>query len=303
MLAEVGGKIYFMSYSAAILDTRALFSSPLLRHRKASASSSTPGRNDPDTAVRIKPGPARPNDFALIIGIDRYRGVPQASYAERDAALFRKYAVATLGVPEKNAVLLSGDRARLSDITNHIEAWLPKVSRPGSRVYFYFSGHGAPDPAKGNSYLIPWDGDPSFLISSAYSVQRLYSKLEELNAREVVVALDACFSGIWSRSIIAPGLRPLVRTVETPLMDKSKLSVLTAARSDEVAGSIDERGHGLFTYYVLKGLQGEASDSSGRLTLGGLHSFVQKKVQSEARRQNRDQTPQIFSSTPGLILR
>lgn len=248
--------------------------------------------------------PKKPNDFALIIGIDKYRSIPAADFAERDAAVFRRYAVSILGVPEKNAILLTGDRARRADIAKYLDEWLPRNVETNSRVYFYFSGHGAPEPTKGVSYLVPWDGDPEFLQSSGYSIAQLYRSLETLKAKEILVSLDACFSGEGGRSVIAKGLRPLVTVVDAPLSERSKLSVLTAARSDEVAGSEASQGHGLFTYFLLKGLKGEAdADKAGHITLARLHAYIQKSVQGVARRNNRDQTPQVYSSSMGMILR
>ena len=63
------------------------------------------------------------------------------------------------------------------------------------RNLVYLSGHGAPDPKSGAAYIVPWDGDPNFLETTAYPVSRLYQKLGALKAREIVVALDSCFSG------------------------------------------------------------------------------------------------------------
>jgi N-acetylneuraminic acid mutarotase len=252
----------------------------------------------------LTPVKERPNDFAVIIGIEKYGNVAPADYAENDARLFKKYAVALLGIPEKNAILLTGNGARLADITKYVEEWLPRNATPESRVYFFYSGHGAPDPQKGGSYLVPWDGDPAYLASSGYAMRKLYDKLESLRAKDVVVFLDACFSGEGSRSVMARGLRPLVILTDTPVTPRSKLSILTAARVDEVAGGIEDQGHGMFTYYLLRGIRGDAAVApSGRVSLGRLHDYIQKNVQRDARRQNRDQTPQMFSASAGLMLR
>lgn len=268
---------------------------------KAEAAADHP-TSDVDT-VNGKKSP-RPQDFALIVGIETYRTVLPADFSERDAVSFKNYAVSMLGVPEENAILLLGDRARRADIAKYLEEWLPRNIGPDSRVYFYFSGHGAPDPLKGTSYLVPWDGDPSFLASSGYPIAKLYANLEALKAKEIFVALDACFSGDGGRSVIAKGLRPLVHVVDTPVPTQSKLSVLTAARSDETAGSEENQRHGLFTYYFLKGLKGDADiDGAKPITLSRLHMYIQENVRRAARRQNRDQTPQVYSSSMGLIVR
>lgn len=243
----------------------------------------------------------RSSDFAVVVGIQKYRGVMEADYAERDAAIFKQYAQSVLGVPNENIILLLNQQASQADLTKYLEEWLPRNVTKTSRVIFYFSGHGAPDPEGGNSYLVPWDGDPSYLKTKAYSVARLYSGLASLRAKEVVVLLDACFSGTGPRSLLSKGLRPLVAAVQTPLPRGGKLAVLTAASSNEVAGTFEEQGHGLFTYFVLKGLKGQAG-ADGHLALDGLYRYVNDNVSTAARRQNREQTPQMFSVNPQLKL-
>lgn len=235
------------------------------------------------------------NDFALIVGVDRYQALPEAKYAERDAEAFKRYAIKSLGVPEENAILLTGARATRTGLAKYIEEWLPRNVNASSRVWFYYSGHGAPDPADGSAYLVPWDGDPSFLKSSGYALSTLYAKLGATKAAEVVVILDSCFSGAGDRSLIASGSRPLVNVnVATPA--SGKISVLSASASTETAGALDAQRHGLFTYYFLKGLGGEAVDAQGRVTLGAMRGYLSANVEREAHRQNREQTPQASGS-------
>lgn len=244
-------------------------------------------------------GAAHPDDFALVIGVDKYQNLPAARYAERDASAFKTYAVRSLGVPEENAILLTGARATKTGIEKYVEEWLPKNVSPSSRVYVYFSGHGSPDPSNGTAYLLPWDGDASFLQTSAYPVPRLYDELSKLKAKEIVVALDSCFSGAGGRSVIAKNARPLVNVRETQV--PAHVSVLTAASGGQIAGGLDDQGHGLFTYYLLKGLKGGAA-RDGHVSLADLHDFVSRGVERAARRQNREQTPQLKSSSADLLL-
>ncbi|MBI5882418.1 MAG: caspase family protein [Elusimicrobia bacterium] len=263
----------------------------------AAPAESTQVSSDVDDAAR--PGPRKPDDYALIIGIDKYQALPAAQYGERDAAAFKKHAQKTLGVPEENTIFLTGSRATKTGIERYIEEWLPRNVGEDSRVYFYYSGHGSPDPQKGTAYIIPWDGDASYLQTSAYPVPRLYERLAGLKAREVVVLLDSCFSGAGGRSVIAKGARPLVPVAEAVVPEK--LAVLTAASSDQIAGGLDEQGHGMFTYFLLKGLQG-AAGKDGHLSLAELHSYIKENVLRSARRQNREQTPGLFSSRRELSL-
>ena len=234
--------------------------------------------------------PERPEDFAVVVGISKYSDLPEAAHAERDAEAVKDHLIAA-GFPSRNVVLLSGEKASRSAIEKFVETWLPRNAGPGSRVAFYFSGHGAPDPVKGDAYLVPWDGDPGFLENTAYPLARLYAKLGALPAREVLVALDACFSGTGGRSVLAKGARPLVARAGAAARPE-KLTVLAAASGDEIASTAEDQGHGLFTYHLLTALN--AAGGAGRpLGARGAHAELMTKVQDAARRQNRSQTPTV----------
>lgn len=104
--------------------------------------------------------------------------------------------------------------ATKSAIEKTIEAWLKNKTKSDSRVFIYYSGHGAPEAKTGDAYIIPFDRDPNYLEVTGYPLKRLYDNLGKLQAKEVVVALDACFSGSGGRSVLAEGARPLVMFTE-----------------------------------------------------------------------------------------
>lgn len=245
--------------------------------------------------------PERPQDFALVIGIEEYSALPAASYAERDAEVFKNHLIAQ-GLPVRNVVQLTGSKATKTGLTKYLEEWLPRNVTPESRVYFYFSGHGAPDVATQQSYLVPWDGDANFLDSTAYPIKRLYQKLGDLKAKEVVVAMDACFSGSGGRSVLAKGARPLVTKVDAGMQPPDKLVVFSAADATEITSALDDEGHGIFTYYFLKGIGGAAKDPSGRVTARGLFEYLRPKVADAARRQNREQSSVLKAADPDVEL-
>lgn len=259
--------------------------------------SASKGQREPVPAVTIvsdvdKPAyriSERKNDFAIVVGIGRYLEIPDAQFAERDAEAVKNHLLA-MGLPSRNVVHLSGERAGYKAIEKFVETWLPKNTDEQSRVYFYFSGHGSPDPQTGKAYLLPYDSDPSFLENTGYPISRLYSKLNALPAQEVIVILDACFSGAGGRSVLAKGARPLVLTSDKATIPE-RLTVFAAAEGDQITSTLEEQGHGTFTYYFLKGVGGEARNAAGAVTAKGLYSYLKPKVQDAARRQNRSQNP------------
>ncbi len=230
--------------------------------------------------------PVRPRAHAIVIGIERYReGLPKADFAARDAKLAAEYFKRVLGVPAENLALLIDDRATNVDFQKYFERWLPNRVKEGDEVFVYFSGHGSPNPAKGDAYLVPYDGDPTYIEQTGYSVKRMYEHLAKLPAKRVVVAMDSCFSGAGGRSVIAKGARPLVslQSAEVP----PNITVLSASAGDQISNSYQEKGHGLFTYYFLKGLKDKGADFKA------VYGYLKPEVSRIAREQyNADQDPQ-----------
>ena len=253
------------------------------------------GRSHAPIAVRRNDEPAadvdspsrrsaeRPDDFALVIGIEKYSRIPEARFAENDADAVKRHLLA-LGYPERNIILLKGGQATRGAVQGYVEEWLPKNVTSRSRVVVYFSGHGSPDPKNGDAYLVPWDGDAMFLKSTAYPLKTLYAALGRLGAKHVIVALDSCFSGAGGRSVLVAGARPLVSRIEETDAPSS-VTVLSAASGDEITGTLEDRHHGAFTYFLLK------SFNDGKRTARSAYDELKPRVQDEAHRQNREQTP------------
>ena len=229
--------------------------------------------------------------YALVIGVEHYApGIPPAEFADHDAKAVYSYFLA-LGIPSTHIRRLNDETATKSRIQAAL-TWLGRNTGPGSTVYIYYSGHGAPD-SHGSAYLVPSDGDPSDLHDTGYALGRFYERLGSLKARRIVVALDACFTGQGKRSILGNGVRPLVTHLRSgDLPASGKIIVLTAAKSDQEAGVIRKEGHGLFTYYFLRGLDGKAVEN-GHVTVGGLYRYVKHRVRKVANLDNRSQTPEL----------
>lgn len=255
-------------------------------------SSAEVSRSDIDTPSYA--APENPRNFALIVSIEKYSAIPDAQFAERDAVAVRKHLLA-LGYPERNILYLTGQQASRATLAMNVESWLPRNVKEDSTVFVYYSGHGAPDSKSGEAYLLPWDGNPQSLEFTAYPLKRLYEKLNALKANKIVVALDACFSGAGGRSVLPLGTRPLITKIEPASESVGKLVVFAASGGDEITGTDQGQGHGLFTYHFLKGL----SASRGDATIKGLFDYLLPKVQDGARRTNRDQTPQLLPSDLG----
>jgi hypothetical protein len=225
----------------------------------------------------------RKSDFAVVIGIENYRSLPKSDYSGNDAALVTAYLKA-LGFPERNIDFISDARATKTDMEKSLEAWLPNQARKESTIFVYYSGHGAPEPATGEAYIVPYDGDPNYLTVTGYPLKRLYAQLGRLEAKEIIVVLDSCFSGSGGRSVLAKGARPLVMMAATETLP-SNMAVLTATQGSQISTSSPEKGHGVFTYYFLKALK------DGKRDLSEIYDTIKPQVEDAAKRLNVRQSP------------
>ncbi len=247
----------------------------------------------------LSQGAPQRNAYALIVGIEKYRDVEaKATGARADAEGFAALAKRTLGAPEENIRLALGNHATKVDIEKHID-WLVANVPDKGRIYFYFSGHGAPDASKGTPYLLPYDGDPSALDRTALVLAQVLDALNRSKAADTVAFIDACFSGSGGRSVLPKGARPLVRVKKSRKV--ARVALFSAVSDAQISGPSADGKSGLFTHYLMRGLGNAAADvdGDGQVTLDELSTWVTPRVEREARKQNRKQKPNLTAPSGG----
>ena len=270
-------------------------SQPTMPVLKPSQEASPAIKSDVDDLPVMK-AKANKNAYAIVIGIEQYRQkLPKADYAVSDAKLVSEYLSRVMGYQEENIVTLTNENATKGDLEKYFDQWLKNVVDKNGTVFVYYSGHGAPNAATGDAYLVPYDGDPAFIEQTGYSLKRLYENLAKLPAKNIIVALDSCFSGAGGKSVSAKGSRALVRVEKTSALN---IAVLTASLDNQISSSYEDKGHGVFTYFLLKGVKemlGE--DKNSKLELGELYNYIKPQVERTSRRlYNNEQTPQLITA-------
>lgn len=231
------------------------------------------------------------NTFAVIIANEHYQDVASVPYANNDGAIFAEYCKKCLGLPATNVHLVKN--ATLNNMKREIN-WLKQVSdayKGSAKIIIYYAGHGIPDETTRDAYLLPVDGLGTD-VTTGYSLQALYATLGDLHAKSITVFLDACFSGsMRDGSMIASARGVAIKAKSSA--PKGNMVVFSAASGDETAYPYKEKGHGLFTYYLLKKMQ----LSKGSLSLGELQNYISGEVAKRSIVVNgKSQTPTVLSS-------
>ena len=230
--------------------------------------------------------------FVVIIGNEFYKEVSKVSYAQNDAKIFAEYCQKTLGVSSKNirnyqnatyAMMLSA----IKDMKSISEAYNGDVN-----FIFYYCGHGVPNEKTHDAYLLPIDANPSD-IETCYPISRLYTELGKMSANRITVFMDACFSGAQRGEGMLVEARGVAIKAKTSV-PQGNMVVFSAASGDETAYPYKEKGHGMFTYFLLKKL----NETKGNVTLGELGDYITTQVKQQSIVVNRkSQTPTVVPSS------
>ena len=245
-----------------------------------------------DVDIPPRTNMSNPEALGVVIGVENYQYLPDATYAYNDAEVFREYLVETMGMDRQRVKLATNSKATQAEFSKLLgpNGWLVRnIIQGQSDVVVYFSGHGIADAD--STGLLPHDVDPNYAFG--LHTKQLYRDLANMGTKSVTVFLNACFTGQTRDSqMLIANTRPLrIKLVESEIPDS--ITVLAAATGSQISGALEEKEHELFTYYVLKGLGGDADDNKDRtITLTELNRFVQAKVKEKAAIGGREQTPE-----------
>ena len=256
------------------------------------APAGAPLQSDITTAIP-NGRPAGKYDLAVVIGNSSYSatGTPDVDFAIQDARLMKQYLITAFGFDPANIIYLeNATLTKLNEIfgteSDHRGKLYKWVKSGQSRVFIYYVGHGAPDQQSGEGYFVPVDANPQYISTSGYKLSTFYENISKIPAVKKTVVIDACFSGSSANGQLLKGVSGLTaRLKEEPKAAVAADLLLTSAGKDQVASWYPEKGHSLFTYFFLKGIQGAAdSNKDGSITLGEMRAWLNDQVPYMARR-------------------
>ena len=244
---------------------------------------------------RMTPG----NKWAVIIGISEYQDtrIPSLRYATSDAEAFYNWLTSPQGgkyAPSRVKLLLN-EKAINKNIKNALFVWL-KQAIEEDLVTIYFAGHGSPESpdSPNNLFLFSYDTQYDNIASTGFPMWDIETALKRfIKARKVIVIADACHSGGVGQSFdvarrAARGIK--VNPISSGLQNLSSIGdgVCVISASDDKQFSQESKewggGHGVFTYFLLEGLNGKADYNKDKsVTLGELIPYLSEQVRRATR--------------------
>ena len=241
------------------------------------------------------------NALALIVGVSDYtQTTAKAQYADNDARMFYDYAMLKLGLSPSQITELVNDGAGEVDILKATKSWLSRSVKQGDTdVYVFFAGHGLASDDGKQMYLLPYDGSPELLEKTAILREELFNDISSSNPRSVTVFLDTCYSGTTRGTDMLIASRPIaLKALKQSLPDN--FTVLTAAAGDQTAKPLEEAKHGMFSYFLMKGMEGDAdTNQDNKITAGELHAYVQENVVQQS---SGSQTPELQGDADRVLV-
>ncbi|HEX6082830.1 MAG TPA: caspase family protein [Methylomirabilota bacterium] len=278
-------------------------------------------RPKPAAPVAAPPPAAAPpvpaTQWAVVIGVGGYEStaVPKLRYPVADADAIYQTLIASGGFKKENILLLTDKTERKPTLRNikwALGTFLARSAHKDDLVVIYFAGHGASEiDQRGierdglSKYLVPMDADPDDLYSTALPMDEMQNVLARIEAERITVFLDACYSGAaGGRTFASTKTRTVnVDDIFLERLTRSKgRAIVTASRPSELSVELPELGHGLFTYYLVRGLQGYADlNRDGIVSLQELYEYLTQEVSRKSRAVGGNQHPMLKGELEGAL--
>jgi hypothetical protein len=251
---------------------------------------------------RIKPE-YQYNRWGLIVGVEKYFNLPEVIYAKKDALVVKDYFTRILGVPEGNIVTMLDDEATNEKLESYITKYFPPNIQKDSTLYVYFVGHGLPNGKGNDPYLMLYGGDSKAIAATGYSLQKFYKELGSLKNNMTYVFLDTCFSGYSSRKSewLLPEMETKTLALKKVSLNSKKIISIHAAADAQQNKAYHVMQHGLFTYYLLRGIRGEADTNLDNvITIKEVYNFLYQNVLNGSKQMSTEQTPVILPALENI---
>jgi len=226
----------------------------------------------------------KPNLFVLGVGIDEYKNSNyNLNYCEKDMQSFLD-ALSIVSTQLYDSVFLSvikNSNATKKNIIDSLEK-ISSKSKTNDVFVFYYAGHGVAHNFEGSNdfYFVTHDvtqiEDISNCALNGLSGGELKKILKNIRCQKQICIIDACNSGAFANENVRGSLGE--ENAIAKLNRSTGTAILASTKSEQYASEIDEIGHGVFTYALLKALAGEASDENCEITISGIENYLYQEI-------------------------
>lgn len=209
---------------------------------------------------------------ALIVGIDHYAAIGNLSGCVNDAyavkAVLERNADGTLNfsTPQILTGVSSAQSVRKKDLKDAVRQLFADDSEI---ALFYFAGHGYIEDTGG--FLCSSDsetGDDGLALSEVMTLAN------SSTAKNKVIVLDSCHSGVAGDRTMQPGLAEISNGV----------TIMTASTADQYSYEAPGGGAGVFTSLFVDALNGAAANLVGDITPGSVYAHIDQSLGPWAQR-------------------
>jgi hypothetical protein len=221
---------------------------------------------------------------ALIIAVDQYNSVNGLPNTVNDALEIKRLLLESPSFfNEQDVQVFRGSISRRTILLSALKSFFESAVDKDV-LFLFWAGHGAFIDNEG--YFVPFDGDIYSPNLSMIKMSEVRDLIDQTTAKTVLSFFDTCHSGAITRNI----QQEMHRGLEVKGSGKVLIAACTASQY-----ATDRAGHGAFTDYLIKGLEGEAADRNGDIDVYNLYSYVSKRLNEEI----GDQNPVIKSTLHG----
>ncbi len=223
--------------------------------------------------------------WILLIGVNQYqdrKNLPSLQYSALDCqGLGEALTEATASFNAKEVIIhhdFINQRPYIANVQQSISQII-NAAQAEDTILFYFSGHGILEASSQQVVLCLADTNTEKLLTTGLPLNTLLKQLSNCAASQQLVWLDACHSGGMTLrgtskiSLPNPSTR-LVEVLRHKAAESKGFYALLSCDRSQQSWEFPELGHGVFTYYLMRGLQGEAADSQGIIEADALYQYV-----------------------------
>ena len=190
-------------------------------------------------------------------------------------------------------------------------------------LIIYYSGEGT--TINGQKCLLPFDADVNdeysfFPLSELYASLGKIQKMKQV--QNITIFMDVDFNNPAFKqnlAIINSDLDTKKKkgknkkkkktgepefAIEDQIKPPEGITAFFASNINQLTYNHPDLDNGIFTYYLLKGLRGEADNGDKSVTVAELHDFIMKNVQDTTSKlySNMPQVPILFTANPDRVL-